>query len=423
MKNTLFKVLAVTATLCGASLAPAQDAGPLLDALVRKGILSDQEAEELRADVARESSAAVVSTVSGGKSTNTIAISGRIQMQYAALSSDQTAPDTNQFFLRRVYFGVNAGVGAKWLAVLNYDFSGGNFDKAYMEWSGYWGSEPIALDFGLRKVNFGYEETTSSASLKSIERSPVTRFFVEPNNGRRLGAGAHHIGAFLDGGSVDSRKGKSTGYFYGAAVTNPQRTETTGDATPIGSKSAGGAEYNVPAMWANVGYTKIFSADKKVVIGAGYGFLPDQGGASNTNRGKGFDANVYSIYADGTYGRFNLAGEYLWGKVDRGVSALVDAKPEGFWIQPSYAVSEKLEVVSRYSCVDADGRGIRTSDGIRSAPGSKTNQNLEEFYLGLNYYFVNQDVKLQLGYIDGSATGGATEENVKGVRSQLQITF
>ncbi len=40
----------------------------------------------------------------------------------------------------------------------------------------------------------------------------------------------------------------------------------------------------------------------------------------------------------------------------------------------------------------------------------------------MNYSFVAQDVKLQLGYIQGELSDGATEK-VSGLRSQLQINF
>ena len=67
----------------------AGDSGALLDALVRKGILTDQEAEDLRADLSRDSQAFVMASVSGGKATNSLALSGRMQMQYVGLSTDQ----------------------------------------------------------------------------------------------------------------------------------------------------------------------------------------------------------------------------------------------------------------------------------------------------------------------------------------------
>ncbi|MCC6415160.1 MAG: porin [Opitutaceae bacterium] len=419
-----------TALMAGLALAVspimAGEAGPLLDALVRKGILSDQEAEDLRADLSRESQEFVMASVSAGKSTNSVALNGRLQLQYAGLNSDQNVAGTNQLFMRRIYFGMNAGIGPDWTANFLYDFAGGGFDKAFVEWSGYLGSEAIALDFGLRKVNFGYEETTSSGSLKAIERSPVTRFFVEPNNGRRLGAGSYRVGVFADGGSVDVRKGKSTGLFYGAALTTQTRIDGFGDASADGIKYSGSGtngSLNSLAMWANVGYSKVLSPASKFVVGAAYGLLPDMGGASNTNFGKGHDITEYSLYFDYTAGAFNLSGEYLSATVDGALAGGTKAaKPSGYWIQPSFAVSEKLELVARYSEVDADGRNIRASDGIRSAPAARTGQQLEEFYLGLNYYLINQDVKLQLGYINGKLSDGGSEK-VDGLRSQLQVNF
>lgn len=414
-----------TALLAGVALAVspvmAGESGALLDALVRKGILTDQEAEELRADLSRESQEFVMASVSGGKATNSIALSGRLQVQYVGLSSNQNVASASQFFLRRVYFGVKAGVGADWTANLNYDFSGGNFDKAYIEWTGYAGATPAALDFGLRKVNFGYEETTSSGSLKAIERSPVTRFFVEPNNGRRLGGGSYRIGAFADLGDANARKGKSSGLFFGAAVTNPQRTETFGDATADGSKNSGGAAYNTPALWADAGYSNVFSGGK-LKVGAAFGFLPDQGGPKNTSIGAGYDMSVFSLYGDLTMGKFNLAGEYLSGSVDSGASLGKDADPSGYWIQPSFELSEKFEVVARYSSVDADGRGVKISDGVRSNPAAKTGQTLEELYLGLSYFIVPNGMKFQIGYTNSKLSDGASEKG-SGVRSQMQIDF
>ena len=56
------------ALLAGALLAAApalaQDNSALLNALVRKGILTDQEADDMRSDLARENMAALASTTS-----------------------------------------------------------------------------------------------------------------------------------------------------------------------------------------------------------------------------------------------------------------------------------------------------------------------------------------------------------------------
>lgn len=415
IKNTTkwFAILG-GATLAALSAAQAQDSGALLDALVKKGILNDQEAEEIRADLTNDFHGTPWA-VAGGKSTKNLKISGRIQTQFDGLSTDTdgagaTVPSVNHFFLRRVYFGAEAQVSADWKAVVNYDFAATAFDKAYAQLDTELFGQDLDLFVGLRKVNFGYEETTSSGSLKSIERSGVTRYFVESNNGRRLGAGSYRVGVFADF-NTDSRKGKTSGLFYGAAITNPERVAGTGSGVST-------ATNNNLAYWADAGYSGKFDGGK-YTTGIALGVLPDQGAVL----GGGDDITEASIYADVNFGAFNLAAEYLTAKVE---NAAGDNDVYGYWIQPSYKISDKLELVARYSYIDTDGRGVRVSDGIRNANaigGAGTAPELTEYYIGFNYYFSGSDVKFALGYVGGETDGAAREEEVSGVRSQLQINF
>src|SRR5690606_34833001 len=109
-------------------------------------------------------------------------------------------------------------------------------------------------------VNVGFEERTSSGSLKAIERSGVTRYFVEENNGRRLGAGSYRVGVFMDGKTGD--------FFYGAAVTNPERAVSFSTAAGTGNGGNNGV-----ALWANGGFAKTYEGGS-FLIGAGAGLLP-----------------------------------------------------------------------------------------------------------------------------------------------------
>ena len=54
-KKIVWMVAAVA--LLGSAVARAQDSGALLDLLVRKGLITDQEAEDVRADLVKESAA------------------------------------------------------------------------------------------------------------------------------------------------------------------------------------------------------------------------------------------------------------------------------------------------------------------------------------------------------------------------------
>src|SRR6266576_6828470 len=55
-KKTMF-IAAAGSLLLGSAAARAQDSGPLLDLLVRKGLINDQEAEEVRAELTKENAA------------------------------------------------------------------------------------------------------------------------------------------------------------------------------------------------------------------------------------------------------------------------------------------------------------------------------------------------------------------------------
>ncbi|MDR1283305.1 MAG: OprO/OprP family phosphate-selective porin [Opitutaceae bacterium] len=420
------------ATLAATTATLASDSGALLDALIRKGVLTDQEAEEIRVDLTRDADASMLSTISGGKSTTGLKITGRVQAQYYALDTDSENPaHNNHFGMRRIYVGASARLGPAWSAEINYDFAGGgSFDKAFIRWEGDFLDQDLALDLGLRKVNVAYEEYTSSGSLKAIERSAATRFFVEDDNGRRLGAASYRIGAFADINPA-AAAGKATGFFYGAAITNPERTDSADKTT--GNDESDRWNNDMPAIWANAGYSGKFSSGAWT-LGAGLGYLPDQGGWTNTaanprGRGQGDDLALASLYGATTLGRFTLAGEVLAGKVENGaVGGADDASPWGVWIQPSYMLTDKLELVLRYSHVDTDGRGIRASDGIKYAAGSGLRDKMDEYYAGMNYYIVGTDVKLQLGYVGGKTSGAipgaaGSDETVSGIRSQLQVNF
>jgi hypothetical protein len=305
-------VFAAATALTLVSPLVAQESSALLNALIRKGILTQQEAEEIRTEVAKEHPAPSAPAVPLGKATERLSIGMRMQVQYASLDTDVAGAAagpaaTDHAFLRRMYLTLKAGLGA-WGAQFTYDFAGGGYDDAIIYWKP---SQELVFDFGLRKVNVGYEERRTSGDLRAIERSGVTRYFVEANNGRRLGAASYRIGAFMNGkrdlpGPVD--------LVYGAAITTPERNETFALAA-----ASGDATNNRFAYWANAGATGKFAPQHSSwLVGAGIGFLPDQGGFGANNLGRGHDLAIYSLHADVTAGRFGFLGEYLAAEVERG---------------------------------------------------------------------------------------------------------
>jgi hypothetical protein len=333
-------------------------------------------------------------------------------------------PATQHFLLRRALVGFKADLGDGFSGVVTYDFSNVSFDAAYMEWKQ---SDALAIDAGIRKAPFGYEETTSSSSLEAIERSPVTRYFDETNNGRRLGAASYRTGVFASG--------TQDGFFYCVAVTNPERNEYSGDSTsgPIinGDGGVGNASNNTDnnfAYYGTAGYGgKCANCTYKAGIEGGY--LPDQGGPSNTGLGTGQNLSIYGAFADVTVADFNLQGEYVAANDGQGVSKTQSAHPEGYWIQPAYMITKQFQAVVRYSYLHSDGRGVNLSDGIRSAPSGGTMDKMDEWFIGGNWYIKGKDVVLQAGYINGeskdSAVTGASgpKATSEGFRSQVQMQF
>lgn len=420
---SLSGLAAMVSLAISAPMALAQDSGALINALIRKGILTSQEAEDIRADLVREAASVIPAPVfGGGKSTDRLSIGMRMQTQYASLDTDVknaafSPPATDHFFLRRMYLTLKAGVGGNWGATMTYDLAGGSYDDAIVEWRP---TNDLTFNFGLRKVNVVYEERGSSGNLKAIERSGVTRYFVESNNGRRLGAASYRIGGFLDG---KREINPLTNVVYSAAVTSPERNETF-----TGASAAGDNTTNRVAFWGNVGVAgRLIENGGNWIFGVGAGYLPDQGGFGTTNFGRGFDLSIYSAYTEINAGRFGFLAEYLRADVERGVSTNRDARPAGFFVQPSFLLSDAIELVARYQKLDTDGRGVNVGDVIRSAPAGPTMNKFAEWYVGANWYLRGNDLKFQLGAISGTTketvTGGPAKAKTVGVRSQMQLQF
>ncbi|MFM8336629.1 MAG: porin, partial [Opitutaceae bacterium] len=399
--TTFARVVFTAATLV--SVAAAADSGALLDALIRKGILTNQEAEDIRADLVRDSNTVPSQAMAGGKSTDRLSIGMRMQLQYAHIDTTINGAAvkpvyTDQPFTRRMYLTLKAGVGGDWGAQFTWDFASGYYDDAFISWVP---NPDLQFNFGLRKVAVAYEERFSSGNLKALERSGATRFFVEGNNGRRLGAASYRIGAFLDG---KKEINSTTNLIYTAAITDPERSETAADAAAAGDNTT-----NHVALWGTVGLYGKLPENGYWTTGAGVGFQPDRGGWGTTNFGRGYDLTLYSVYFDLQAGRFGLMSEYLTADVEKGVSATRDSKPRGYFIMPTLYLNETIEAVVRYTSVNSGGRGLQMGDVMRSAASGGTMNRFEEWYAGVNWYLRGIDLRLQLG-----AMTGKTKDTVAG---------
>jgi polyhydroxyalkanoate synthesis regulator phasin len=115
MTKTLIPRLAFLSALAGLTAAPvlAQDSGALIDALVRKGVLSDQEAEEIRADLTRDfATQTPAGKLDLSSSVSKFKLSGdlRLRQQFETQRTTSAVDATNERARTRFRFRLNGDV-------------------------------------------------------------------------------------------------------------------------------------------------------------------------------------------------------------------------------------------------------------------------------------------------------------------------
>ena len=137
--------------------------------------------------LAATSLSAEVNVSPKSKKVTDLKFSGRIQGQWDGIGSDNNPDeDKNHFYFRRLFLGGHAKMGDNWGGDLVLDFAAspnnegdGKADQVFIEGASIWykSDDGYRLDIGQKKVPFGLEEVTSSAKMKTIERSAVNRQF------------------------------------------------------------------------------------------------------------------------------------------------------------------------------------------------------------------------------------------------------
>lgn len=126
------KLTAILASLFAATIASAQDSGPLIEMLVRKGMLTDQEAEELRADLLKDFAANAPAgklDLSSRLNRLTLSLDGRIRYQYdneTTNSPGSAGPNNDRSRYRyRFRLGANALLNNNWTIGLRLESANG----------------------------------------------------------------------------------------------------------------------------------------------------------------------------------------------------------------------------------------------------------------------------------------------------------
>lgn len=321
------------------------------------------------------------------KETVEVRFNGRIQLQYDAFNGELNDDDllsTNHFYFRRLRFGVKAKLQNGFYGETVFDFDGEetSFDKAYI---GYKVDDALKLKLGLVKVPFGFEETTSSAKIPTIERSVANRFFADDIDFAGRHQGIHASG---DLGS---------GFSYAASFGNAeQNTDDDGD------------DSNDMA-----GFARLQWELNDFLVGGDYGYQPNNGRVGDNN------VQAWTGYINWTPGDFNLLGEYFGGDLDEAGDS------EGFAVRASYRMG-KWEPVVRYAYLKNDEFQIDADELVRRASDASingTDNEIQSVYAGLNYHH-SKAVKFMMGYEFAEVENDEGDDGeIDGFRARLQFLW
>ena len=135
--------------------------------------------------------------------------------------------------------------------------------------------------------------------------------------------------------------------------------------------------------------------------------------------------------------RITTWGDILFANVQNGKANMQDANLFGANLVAEYKFYTgdigKISPVMRLSYVNSDGRGVRISDSTRRGPNlyndfRKYYNEGAGIYLGINWYFPSEPIKLMFSYERARFWGevnnnDARSANVDVFRTQLQIEF
>ena len=307
-------------------------------------------------------------------------LSGRLQLDFAYV--DNGDDHHGEFNVRRFRFGFKTRFARKFTLHVEADFNPQEADPFYVRLTDTylaWEPSPAAeVILGKQSAGFTLDGMTSSKRLLTIDRNNLTNniWFTEE---------------YIPGASVG---GEATGLVYFAGIF-------TSDADdPEFGDFKGGEVFYLATLGRD--FASGSGADKTLVrLNLVYN---EPGSDSTVSRQLKGIASLNLSWERGEWGlRVDLSAADGYGDQ----SNLV-----GFVVMPFLELSEKLQLVGRYTLVDSeDDNGVRFARYERSIAGSRGDR-YNEFYLGLNYYWYGHKLKLQNGaqYVDmrdRAADGGA----------------
>lgn len=372
MKKQFLFLLAVAAMLSG--ITKAQTTDDLLNLLVNKNLIGQEEADSIRAEYAiKQQDTKEKQKLFGINARRILQISGYTQVRF---QSFQEAGKPDFLDIRRARLDFRGQISPTWDYRLQVDFA--TIPKILDATIAFKPYDYLKVQAGQFKIPFSLDNLTQSNLLEFIDRSQVTEALVARardllgnNNGRDMG-----LQVF--GSALKIQERFAVDYFIGAfngqGINTPDFNESKDIIGrlvfhPIDGLDVGGSTY--------IGYDKVGIAEPKNQV-----------------------RNRFGGELSYTWKNLSIRGEYIEGQ-DAAI------KKNGYYALATYFLSpKKLQILAKYDTFD---------------PDKNKDKNISTYYIGgLNYYF-NDWAKLMVNYSYRTEEG--TKINNDLISVQTQISF
>ena len=345
-----------------------------------------------------------------GDAMDAINLRARVDLQYdhgetdarAGVDPDPIDPaDTDLWFARRVRlyadrdlgYGFNTDLAFNFGERLDTDDTRTDLFRANVGWDLF---EPFQLRFGLDRVPLGYEETTSSATIKTVERSAASRAFgrIGGDQIARDKWSGSMGGRFRELYASNSGPIQRYDFHYEFAIANPREDEDALWEPDANGTTWGESSYYLRIM--NELHTSVGQFD----FGVDWADIPSFRARSNDSV---TGASAVSPFLNYNLGWFNLTSVGYFLDYEReAASGGAAVEAEGFSIIPSLFITPKMELVGMYSNFDTGGDfAIRANQAARNIPttfpDNRRFDRVNQFYFGLNHYLNGDDFKVMYG--------------------------
>lgn len=373
----VIRTVLLLSILFSAVITKAQQNDDLLNVLIKKGVLTQQEADSVRADQAlkeqkkKDKEKENQHGITIG--SRALQISGLIQTEYEGF---QQTGVNNTFLLHRARLDVKGDINDNWNYEVYTEFAGTT--KLLDAYTTYKIADYLKFTAGQFKIPFSLESLIADSQLDFIDRSQVVNALaarstdvIGNQNGRDIGIQINGSFAKVDGRYLfDYTLGVFNGAGYDVTTDNNSHKDIAGRFS-------------------------VHPIDNLIVSANFYDGQGNYGTPAKNylrNRG-GFDAR-YVI------GNLALQAEY-----DKGTDGTI--KRDGWYGQATYFVlPNRLQLAAKYDTYDPNEitKNVRTND----------------YTGGVNFFF-NNWARLTVNYVDRREEVTQIKNNI--FEAQLQLTF